>query len=83
MIPFDFHCPTRIIFGPGKLNELGSLASGLGAKRVLVVSDRGIGSTSSTIVILSAGVGVAVRATYAFTKPIFANSARPVLRKLS
>jgi alcohol dehydrogenase len=42
MIPFDFHCPTRIIFGPGKLNELGSLASGLGAKRVLVVSDRGI-----------------------------------------
>jgi len=42
MIPFDFHCPTRIIFGPGKLNELGPLASGLGAKRVLVVSDRGI-----------------------------------------
>src|SRR3954469_2619843 len=42
MIPFDFHCPTRIIFGPSKLNELGSLASGLGAKRVLVVSDRGI-----------------------------------------
>ncbi len=40
MIPFDFHCPTRIIFGPGKLNELGSLASGLGAKHVLVVSDR-------------------------------------------
>jgi alcohol dehydrogenase len=42
MIPFDFHCPTRIIFGPGKLNELGSLASDLGAERVLVVSDRGI-----------------------------------------
>jgi alcohol dehydrogenase len=42
MIPFDFHCPTRIIFGPGKLNELGSLATGLGAKRVLVVSDPGI-----------------------------------------
>jgi alcohol dehydrogenase class IV len=42
MIPFDFHCPTRIIFGPAKLNELGSLAKGLGAKRVLMVSDRGI-----------------------------------------
>src|SRR3954468_18563735 len=42
MIPFDFHYPTRIIFGPGKLNELGSLASGLGAKRVLMVSDPGI-----------------------------------------
>ena len=23
MIPFDFHCPTRIIFGPGKLPDLG------------------------------------------------------------
>jgi alcohol dehydrogenase len=48
MIPFDFHCPTRIIFGPGKLNELGSLASGLGAKRVLVVSDRGVVKTGHT-----------------------------------
>ena len=42
MIPFDFNCPTRIIYGPGKLAELGSLASGLGSKRALVVSDRGI-----------------------------------------
>ncbi len=42
MIPFDFYCPTRIVFGPGKLSELGPLASGLGAKRVLVVSDPGI-----------------------------------------
>jgi len=29
MIPFDFQCPTRIVFGPGKLDELGPLASGL------------------------------------------------------
>ena len=42
MIPFDFYCPTRIIFGPGKLLELGALASGLGGKRVLVVSDPGV-----------------------------------------
>ena len=48
MIPFDFHCPTRIIFGPGKLNELGSLASGLGAKRALVVSDPGIVAAGHT-----------------------------------
>src|SRR3954452_2159021 len=48
MIPFDFHCPTRIIFGPGKLNELGALASVLGAKRVLVVSDRGIAKAGHT-----------------------------------
>jgi alcohol dehydrogenase len=48
MIPFDFNCPTRIIFGPGKLNELGSLAIGLGAKRVLVVSDPGIAKVGHT-----------------------------------
>jgi alcohol dehydrogenase len=48
MIPFDFNCPTRIIFGPGKLAELGSLASRLGAKRALVVSDRGIVATGHT-----------------------------------
>jgi alcohol dehydrogenase len=42
MIPFDFQCPTRIIFGPGKLDELGTLATSLSAKRVLMVSDPGI-----------------------------------------
>lgn len=48
MIPFDFNCPTRIIFGPGKLAELGSLGSKLGAKRALVVSDRGIVAAGHT-----------------------------------
>src|SRR4051795_1585674 len=42
MQSFDFHCPTRIIFGPGKLNDLGQSAAALGAKRALVVSDPGI-----------------------------------------
>lgn len=42
MFPFDFQCPTRIVFGPGKLAELGRLAVGFGAERVLVVSDPGI-----------------------------------------
>ncbi len=48
MLPFDFHCPTRIVFGPGKLTELGSLASGLGSTRVLVVSDAGIVASGHT-----------------------------------
>jgi alcohol dehydrogenase len=39
---FDFHCPTRIIFGAGSLGELGRVAGSLGVKRVLVVSDPGI-----------------------------------------
>jgi alcohol dehydrogenase len=42
MLPFDFKCPTRIVFGPGKLAELGEVAAGLGIKRALVVSDPGI-----------------------------------------
>jgi alcohol dehydrogenase len=42
MLPFDFQCSTRIVFGPGKLAELGRISSGLGAKRALLVSDPGI-----------------------------------------
>lgn len=48
MQPFDFQCPTRIVFGPGKIAELGSLAAGLGARRVLVVSDPGISEAGHT-----------------------------------
>jgi alcohol dehydrogenase len=39
---FDFQLPTRIVFGPGSLSELGTVAASLSAKRVLVVSDPGI-----------------------------------------
>ena len=42
MLPFDFQCPTRIVFGPGKVDELGPIASALGYKSALVVSDPGI-----------------------------------------
>jgi alcohol dehydrogenase len=42
MLPFDFQLPTRIVFGPGTLSELGPAAVAIGAKRALVVSDAGI-----------------------------------------
>jgi alcohol dehydrogenase len=42
MTPFDFHPRTRIVFGAGKVAELGALAGELGARRALVVSDPGI-----------------------------------------
>ena len=42
MTPFDFHLRTRFVFGPDRIDELGSLAAELGAKRALVVSDPGI-----------------------------------------
>ena len=42
MSPFDFQPRTRIVFGPGKIETLGELASEMGARRALVVSDPGV-----------------------------------------
>ncbi|MFO0788898.1 MAG: iron-containing alcohol dehydrogenase [Pirellulales bacterium] len=42
MLPFDFKCPTRIVYGPGTIKQLGTLAAEFGIKRVLLVSDPGI-----------------------------------------
>src|SRR6185369_10863086 len=42
MQPFDYQPRTRIVFGPGKIEALGDLASELGARRALVVSDPGV-----------------------------------------
>lgn len=39
---FDSTPRTRLVFGPGSLARLGSLAQELGLKRVLLVTDRGI-----------------------------------------
>src|SRR2546421_12680314 len=40
--PFDFHTPTRVMFGPGTLSRLGELACELGATRALLVTDPGL-----------------------------------------
>jgi len=40
--PFDFHSPTRVVFGPGAVHSLGELARELGATRVLLVTDTGL-----------------------------------------
>lgn len=42
MTEFDFQLRTRIVFGAGKIRELGNLAGELGCRRALVVSDPGI-----------------------------------------
>jgi alcohol dehydrogenase len=42
MTPFDFQPRTRIVFGPDKIDALGELASEMGARRALVVSDAGV-----------------------------------------
>lgn len=48
MIPFDFQLRTRIVFGSGRLDQLGKLASELGARRALVVSDPGVVAAGHT-----------------------------------
>ena len=42
MVPFDFQPRTRIVFGPDKIDVLGNLATELGARRALLVSDPGV-----------------------------------------
>src|SRR5437763_16683562 len=40
--PFDYHTPTRVVFGPGTLRRLGDIARELGATRALLVTDPGL-----------------------------------------
>ena len=42
MTPFDFHVPTRLVFGAGAIDRLGALARDLGLARPLLVSDHGL-----------------------------------------
>jgi len=42
MTPFEFHVPTRLVFGAGAIDRLGTLARELGLTRPLLVSDRGL-----------------------------------------
>ena len=39
MRPFDFHPPVRAVFGEGAIDRLGGIASELGFRRTLIVSD--------------------------------------------
>ena len=42
MTPFEFHLPTRLVFGSGTIERLGTLARELGSSRPLLVTDRGL-----------------------------------------
>ncbi|MBI3866171.1 MAG: iron-containing alcohol dehydrogenase, partial [Planctomycetia bacterium] len=61
---FDYQPRTRVVFGPGKIAELGNLSAELGAKRVLLVTDHGLedaGHPQKGIAALeSAGLSVAL-----------------------
>lgn len=62
LIPFELQVRTRMVYGNDAIDQLGNLATGLGAKRVMVVTDRGLveaGHASHGIAALeSAGVSV-------------------------
>ena len=62
--PFDFHPQTRVVFGPGSVDQLGELAAGLGGRRVLLVTDRGLATagheTHGVDALRSAGLDVIV-----------------------
>ncbi len=40
--PFDYAPRTRVVFGPGTIQQLGTLAAEQGAQRVLLVTDHGL-----------------------------------------
>jgi alcohol dehydrogenase len=42
LAPFDYDSKTRVIFGQGAVNRLGELAREIGARRVLLVTDKGL-----------------------------------------
>jgi alcohol dehydrogenase len=42
MVPFDFQIRTRVLFGEGRFEELGTLARELGFRRTLLVADHGL-----------------------------------------
>ena len=42
LVGFDFEPRTRVVFGPGVIDQLGQLAAELGGQRVLLVTDKGL-----------------------------------------
>lgn len=42
MIPFDYQQPTRFVFGPNRIDEIGDLAKDLSVTRALICTDLGI-----------------------------------------
>jgi alcohol dehydrogenase len=62
--PFDFQTATRVVFGPGALEQLGELTRALPAQRVLLVTDPGLVAAGHAAraqrILERAGVRVAV-----------------------
>jgi alcohol dehydrogenase len=63
MVPFDFQPRTRIVFGAGSLERLGTLARDLGFRNTLLVADPGVAdaghAAAAARLLAQAGVEVA------------------------
>lgn len=70
MQSFDIQHRTRFVFGEGTIGQLGELAAGLGAKRVLLVCDSGIMTAGHdrTAIDSLTSVGVTVEAFHDFAE---------------
>ncbi len=59
---FDFHLQPRLVFGPGSVQQLGTLAKSLGFRRTLLVTDAGLVKAGhearATAILEAAGITV-------------------------
>jgi len=51
---FDFHLPTEILFGRGRVRDIGSRIPAA-ARRILVVTDRGVAIRTPAFLLFPAG----------------------------
>ncbi|MEO6742285.1 MAG: iron-containing alcohol dehydrogenase, partial [Chthoniobacteraceae bacterium] len=62
--PFDWFPRTRLVFGAGSLGKVGTLAAELGARRALLVTDKGIAACGhaerARVALEAAGVSVTI-----------------------
>ena len=62
MKPFDFLSPTRVLFGEGTFDLLGTIAADAGFRRTLLVADKGMAATgfvaSAVSMLEKAGIDV-------------------------
>ena len=63
MVPFDFRLPTRIVFGQGALDRLGTVARELGFRRTLLVADAGVAQVGHVAEAMRLLQGAGIEAT--------------------
>ena len=70
MVPFDFQCRTRTVFGRDSAQRTGALARELGLRSALLVADPGVIRAGHTTTIVRAleGAGIAVTPFSAFAE---------------